>query len=227
MFSRSSSRCLHRRGRDCLADRARRWCARVSGGSRLLDDDVVEAEQSQPPAVLCKGYRQEQGRWPWPRTCSANALPRPRSAASASPSRKPSPASRSVLRCRRLRRGQQPGARVQRAGTSEARGIPVIFTAVSRDGDHGYVFVQDKDGPCIALPVSGHAATTTAIPVRVRRRSPTFCRRSGPRGLCHGHAAHEWPRGLELPADQSELTAVADGSSLISRRDRIAGCVPA
>ena len=28
--------------------------------------------------------------------------------------------------------------------------IPVIFTAVSRDGDHGYVFVQDKTGPCIA-----------------------------------------------------------------------------
>ena len=26
----------------------------------------------------------------------------------------------------------------------------MIFTAVSRDGDHGYVFVQDKDGPCIA-----------------------------------------------------------------------------
>jgi molybdopterin/thiamine biosynthesis adenylyltransferase len=28
--------------------------------------------------------------------------------------------------------------------------IPVIFTAVSRDADHGYLFVQDKDGPCIA-----------------------------------------------------------------------------
>jgi molybdopterin/thiamine biosynthesis adenylyltransferase len=31
-----------------------------------------------------------------------------------------------------------------------AKNIPVIFTAVSRDADHGYVFVQDKDGPCIA-----------------------------------------------------------------------------
>ena len=29
-------------------------------------------------------------------------------------------------------------------------GSPVIFTAVSRDGDHGYVFVQDREGPCIA-----------------------------------------------------------------------------
>lgn len=28
--------------------------------------------------------------------------------------------------------------------------IPVIFTAVSRDADHGYVLVQDRDGPCIA-----------------------------------------------------------------------------
>ena len=28
-------------------------------------------------------------------------------------------------------------------------GVPVIFTAVSRDGDHGYVFVQDRQGPCI------------------------------------------------------------------------------
>jgi molybdopterin/thiamine biosynthesis adenylyltransferase len=28
--------------------------------------------------------------------------------------------------------------------------IPVIFTAVSRDADHGYVFVQDTDGPCVA-----------------------------------------------------------------------------
>jgi len=27
-------------------------------------------------------------------------------------------------------------------------GIPVIFTAVSVDADHGYVFVQDCDGPC-------------------------------------------------------------------------------
>jgi len=27
--------------------------------------------------------------------------------------------------------------------------IPVIFAAVSRDGDHGYVFVQDRHGPCI------------------------------------------------------------------------------
>ena len=31
-----------------------------------------------------------------------------------------------------------------------AKGVPVIFTAVSADGDHGYVFVQDGAGACIA-----------------------------------------------------------------------------
>lgn len=38
----------------------------------------------------------------------------------------------------------------RRAGSSDRNASPVIFTAVSRDADHGYVFVQDKDGPCIA-----------------------------------------------------------------------------
>ena len=41
-------------------------------------------------------------------------------------------------------------ARVAASRYFRATGIPVIFTAVSRDGDHGYVFVQDKEGPCIA-----------------------------------------------------------------------------
>lgn len=41
-------------------------------------------------------------------------------------------------------------ARVLASWYFRAKNIPVIFTAVSRDGDHGYVFVQDKDGPCIA-----------------------------------------------------------------------------
>ena len=41
-------------------------------------------------------------------------------------------------------------ARVVAAQFFRAQGTPVIFTAVSRDGDHGYVFIQGKDGPCIA-----------------------------------------------------------------------------
>ncbi len=41
-------------------------------------------------------------------------------------------------------------ARVAASSYFRAKGVPVIFTAVSRDGDHGYVFVQDRHGPCIA-----------------------------------------------------------------------------
>jgi molybdopterin/thiamine biosynthesis adenylyltransferase len=40
-------------------------------------------------------------------------------------------------------------ARVAASRYYRARRVPVIFTAVSRDGDHGYVFVQEKAGPCI------------------------------------------------------------------------------
>lgn len=41
-------------------------------------------------------------------------------------------------------------ARVVASRFFRAANVPVIFTAVSRDGDHGYVFVQDTSGPCIA-----------------------------------------------------------------------------
>ena len=41
-------------------------------------------------------------------------------------------------------------ARVVASRFFRVRQIPVIFTAVSRDADHGYVFVQHSDGPCIA-----------------------------------------------------------------------------
>jgi molybdopterin-synthase adenylyltransferase len=41
-------------------------------------------------------------------------------------------------------------ARVAASWLFRRNQIPVIFAAVSRDADHGYVFVQDKDGPCIA-----------------------------------------------------------------------------
>jgi molybdopterin-synthase adenylyltransferase len=41
-------------------------------------------------------------------------------------------------------------ARVVASRYFRSKNIPVIFAAVSRDGDHGYVFVQDTKGPCIA-----------------------------------------------------------------------------
>lgn len=40
-------------------------------------------------------------------------------------------------------------ARVAAARFFRSRGIPVIFTAVSAAGDHGYVFMQKLIGPCI------------------------------------------------------------------------------
>ncbi len=40
-------------------------------------------------------------------------------------------------------------ARVAASRSFRAKGIPVIFAAVSADADHGYVFIQDRDGPCI------------------------------------------------------------------------------
>lgn len=39
-------------------------------------------------------------------------------------------------------------ARTTACGFFRRKGIPVIFTAVSADADHGYVFVQEKMGPC-------------------------------------------------------------------------------
>jgi molybdopterin/thiamine biosynthesis adenylyltransferase len=41
-------------------------------------------------------------------------------------------------------------ARVAASRHFRALGVPVIFSAVSLDGDHGYVFVQEKQGACIA-----------------------------------------------------------------------------
>jgi molybdopterin/thiamine biosynthesis adenylyltransferase len=40
-------------------------------------------------------------------------------------------------------------ARVAASRHFRFKGIPVIFTGVSRDGDCGYVFLQEKHGPCI------------------------------------------------------------------------------
>lgn len=41
-------------------------------------------------------------------------------------------------------------ARIATSRHFRAMGVPVIFAAVSISGDHGYVFVQDANGPCIA-----------------------------------------------------------------------------
>ena len=43
-------------------------------------------------------------------------------------------------------------ARIGASRYFRAKGIPVIFVAVSLDADYGYVFVQDKIGPCFGCP---------------------------------------------------------------------------
>jgi len=40
-------------------------------------------------------------------------------------------------------------ARVTASRHFRSKGVPVIFAAVSRDGDHGYVFIQETEGACI------------------------------------------------------------------------------
>jgi molybdopterin/thiamine biosynthesis adenylyltransferase len=40
-------------------------------------------------------------------------------------------------------------ARVAASRYFRSKSVPVIFTAVSRDADHGYAFVQGRDGACI------------------------------------------------------------------------------
>ncbi|HEX4134608.1 MAG TPA: ThiF family adenylyltransferase [Bryobacteraceae bacterium] len=40
-------------------------------------------------------------------------------------------------------------ARVAASSYFRALGVPVVFSAVSADADHGYVFIQEEKGPCI------------------------------------------------------------------------------
>jgi len=56
--------------------------------------------------------------------------------------------------------------------------IPVVFVAVSRDADHGYVFVQDKNGPCLAC-LFPDITNDDRYHVQARPRLQTSCKRSG------------------------------------------------
>ena len=52
-------------------------------------------------------------------------------------------------------------ARVAASRYFRQLGAPVIFTAVSADGDHGYVFVQEPTGPCLGCLFPDVAAGQT------------------------------------------------------------------
>jgi molybdopterin/thiamine biosynthesis adenylyltransferase len=46
-------------------------------------------------------------------------------------------------------------ARVKTAQYFRKRSVPVIYTAVSADADHGYVLIQEPDGPCVGCLFPG------------------------------------------------------------------------
>ena len=46
-------------------------------------------------------------------------------------------------------------ARVTTARYFRKWNVPVIFTAVSADADHGYVLIQEADGPCVGCLFPG------------------------------------------------------------------------
>ena len=60
-------------------------------------------------------------------------------------------------------------ARVAASRYFRAARVPVVFAAVSRDGDHGYVFVQDREGLPALVACFPTWPMMTAIPVRARR----------------------------------------------------------
>ncbi len=81
-----------------------------------------------------------------------------------------------------------------------AHGIPVIFTGVSRDADGGYVFVQERQGPCIGC-LYPDMADDSRYPCP---GTPGNCGHfAGDRFagcLRSRHTAHESTPQMELPA---------------------------
>ena len=139
---------MHRRGRDHFADRAH------AGAQGHWPDHVARrryrrGQQPQPPALLYKGYRQEQGHGACAESCSRNASPRRRSAGI--PLRLEEAIARGIdLSCDVAICGVDNNpARVAASRYFRGLGDSGDLHGGQPDGDHGYVFVQDKRGPCI------------------------------------------------------------------------------
>ena len=145
-FSKSQ-RALHRGGRDHFADRAHAG-AQGHRADHAARRRFRRTQQSQPPALLYKGCREEQG---------GRAREQP-AAGMHRGDRDPRlriPAGRSDCRAAWISLAMSRSAasttirRASRRASISGRSISRSFTAVSRDADHGYVFVQER-GPCIA-----------------------------------------------------------------------------
>ena len=120
VFSKSSVLCIGAGG--IISQIAPTLVRKGIGQITLLDDDVVEASNLNRQRFYITGSRQEQGPGAWPRTCSRECIAATEIRGLAvSPRGGRRPRNRPVLRRRRLRRGQQSGARVLPAGTSASQ----------------------------------------------------------------------------------------------------------
>jgi len=119
------------------------------GRITLLDDDVVEASNLNRQRFYIKDIGQNKAL-----ALAANLLPEciVESEIQGIPLRLEEAIARKInLSCDVAICGVDNNpARVAAARYFRAAAIPVIFTAVSINGDHGYAFVQDRTGPCLA-----------------------------------------------------------------------------
>jgi molybdopterin/thiamine biosynthesis adenylyltransferase len=118
------------------------------GRITLLDDDVVEESNLNRQRFYIKDVGQNKALAP-----AANLVPEciVRTEIQGVPLRLEEAIARDIdLSCHVAIRGVDNNpARVAASRHFRGLDVPVIFTAVSLNGDHGYVFVQDKSGPCI------------------------------------------------------------------------------
>jgi molybdopterin/thiamine biosynthesis adenylyltransferase len=117
------------------------------GRITLLDDDIVEPSNLNRQRFYIKDIGENKAM-----ALARNLVPEciVRTEIRAYPCRLEELISHPALACDVAICGvdNNPG-RVLAARLFRQKRIPVIFTAVSRDMDHGYVFVQDAHGPCI------------------------------------------------------------------------------
>ncbi len=119
------------------------------GGITLLDDDVVEASNLNRQRFYIKDIGQNKAL-----ALATNLLPEciVETEIQGIPLHLEEAIAREVdLSCNVAICGVDNNpARVATAKYFRTKKVPVIFAAVSRDGDHCYVFVQEAEGACIA-----------------------------------------------------------------------------
>ena len=146
VFSNSSVLCIGAGG--IISQIAPTLVRKGIGGITLLDDDIVEASNLNRQRFYIKDIGQNKAL-----ALAANLVPEciVETEIQGIPLRLEEAIARGVdLACDVAICGVDNNpARVAASRYFRTLGVPVIFTAVSRDGDHGYVFVQEKDGPCI------------------------------------------------------------------------------